>query len=294
MAGLDYAGLLTGISPQSAKIDPFSLPTAGQQRMAFGAQQAQGVQRAGEGLFNLQSQNPVELAKTKLIGLDPSDPEYQNKFIKLLSIADPAKAAEARKQALEQDKKVNQRAALLKMARAQGNESMVTWLEADGDLKTAASVLLKEPKLATAESYATMYDENGNLIKTAVIGGRLHRASEAGWTAVRDTDKLSATDPGKKVKPGKVSLGVKEREKTYDAIISANPDIAKVFTDEGRFWDDIDKNAKTLLLNKAEEIYAANPTLGRENALLQAAEVAPTTTGQPAPTADPYSGITIK
>jgi hypothetical protein len=294
MAGLDYAGLLTGISPQSAKIDPFSLPTAGQQRMAFGAQQAQGVQRAGEGLFNLQSQNPVELAKTKLIGLDPSDPEYQNKFIKLLSIADPAKAAEARKQALEQDKKVNQRAALLKMARAQGNESMVTWLEADGDLKTAASVLLKEPKLATAESYATMYDENGNLIKTAVIGGRLHRASEAGWTAVRDTDKLSATDPGKKGKPGKVSLGVKEREKTYDAIISANPDIAKVFTDEGRFWDDIDKNAKTLLLNKAEEIYAANPTLGRENALLQAAEVAPTTTGQPVPTADSFVGKKIK
>jgi hypothetical protein len=35
MAGLDYAGLLTGISPQSAKIDPFSLPTAGQQRMAL-------------------------------------------------------------------------------------------------------------------------------------------------------------------------------------------------------------------------------------------------------------------
>lgn len=293
MAGLDYAGLLTGISPQSAKIDPFSLPTAGQQRMAFGAQQAQGVQRAGEGLFNLQSQNPVELAKTELQKLDPSDPEYQNKFIKLLSIADPVKAAEARKQALEQDKKVNQRAALLKMARAQGNESMVTWLEADGDLKTAASVLLKEPKLATAESYATMYDEAGNLLKTAVIGGKLHRASEAGWTAVRDTDKLSATDPGKTGKPGKVSLGVKEREETYNAIISANPDIAKVFTDGG-WWDSVDKDAKTLLLNKAEEIYAADPTLGRENALLQAAEVAPTTTGQPAPTADPYSGKTIK
>jgi len=139
-----------------------------------------------------------------------------------------------------------------------------------------------------------MYDENGNLLKTAVIGGKLHRASETGWTAVRDTDKLSATDPGKKGTPGKVSLGVKEREETYNAIISANPDIAKVFTDEGYFWDDIDKNAKTLLLNKAEEIYAANPTLGRENALLQAAEAAPTTTGQPAPTADPYSGRTIK
>lgn len=92
MAGLDYAGLLTGISPQSAKIDPFSLPTAGQQRMAFGAQQAQGVQRAGEGLFKLQSQNPVELAKTELQKLNPNDPNQQQRFIKLLKIADPISA----------------------------------------------------------------------------------------------------------------------------------------------------------------------------------------------------------
>jgi hypothetical protein len=66
--------------------------------MAFGAQQAQGVQRAGEGLFNLQSQNPVELAKTKLIGLDPTNPADQPQFIQLLNIIDPAKAAQFKQQ----------------------------------------------------------------------------------------------------------------------------------------------------------------------------------------------------
>ena len=85
----------------------------------------------------------------------------------------------------------------------------------------------------------------------------------------------------------------KEREETYDAIISTNPDIAKVFTEEG-WWNSVDKDAKTLLLNKAEELYAANPELGREGALLQAADVAPTTTNQPVPETDPYAGKTVK
>ena len=102
MAGLDYAGLLTGISPQSAQIDPFSLPTAAQQRLAFGAQQAQGLQRAGEGLFNLQSGSPQEIAKAELYKLNRSDPDYEQKFIKLLGIADPARAAEVQQKAVQQ------------------------------------------------------------------------------------------------------------------------------------------------------------------------------------------------
>ena len=109
MANIDYAGLLTGISGQNQQIDPFSLPSAAQQRMAFGAQQAQGMQRAGEGLFGMPSQqNPVDMAKTELIKLDKNDPEYQQKFIKLLGIADPAKAAELQQQAQKQDKETKQ------------------------------------------------------------------------------------------------------------------------------------------------------------------------------------------
>jgi hypothetical protein len=105
MANIDYAGLLTGISGQNQQIDPFSLPTAAQQRMAFGAQQVQGMQRAGEGLFGMPSQqNPVDMAKTELVKLDRNDPEYQQKFIKLLGIADPAKAAELQKKIQDQTK----------------------------------------------------------------------------------------------------------------------------------------------------------------------------------------------
>jgi hypothetical protein len=115
MANIDYAGLLTGISGQNQQIDPFSLPSAAQQRMAFGAQQAQGMQRAGEGLFGMPSQqNPVDMAKTELLKLDRNDPEYQQKFIKLLGIADPAQAQEQLVRGQEQQRKVNIRNAVIK------------------------------------------------------------------------------------------------------------------------------------------------------------------------------------
>ena len=97
MAAIDYAGLLTGISEQNQKADPFSMPTAAQQRMAFGAQTSQGMQQGLGGLFGMTpQQSPVELAKTELVKLDRADPQYEQKFIKLLGIADPAKAAELR------------------------------------------------------------------------------------------------------------------------------------------------------------------------------------------------------
>jgi hypothetical protein len=102
MAGLDYAGLLTGISPQSAKIDPFSLPTAGQQRMAFGAQQAQGVQRAGEGLFKLQSGSPQEIAKTEMYKLDRADPQYEAKAAELVERNKTIEAAGLRASSMAQ------------------------------------------------------------------------------------------------------------------------------------------------------------------------------------------------
>jgi len=73
----------------------------------------QGMQRAGEGLFGMPSQqNPVDMAKTELLKLDRNDPEYQQKFIKLLGIADPAKAAELQQQAQKQDKKTEQAEAI--------------------------------------------------------------------------------------------------------------------------------------------------------------------------------------
>jgi len=59
-------------------------------------------------------QNPVDMAKTELLKLDRNDPEYQQKFIKLLGIADPAKAQEQLVRGQEQQRKVNIRNAVIK------------------------------------------------------------------------------------------------------------------------------------------------------------------------------------
>ena len=94
MANIDYAGLLTGISSQNQRPSPFTSPSRDQQLLGFAAKQNEALTGRLGGMFGQQQQDPVELAKTELQKLNPSDPDYQNKFIKLLRIADPAKAAE--------------------------------------------------------------------------------------------------------------------------------------------------------------------------------------------------------
>jgi hypothetical protein len=145
MANIDYAGLLTGISGQNQQIDPFSLPSAAQQRMAFGAQQAQGMQRAGEGLFGMPSQqNPVDMAKTELLKLDRNDPEYQQKFIKLLGIADPAKAAELRQELIKKQAEQQLRNNAIASAKALGLTATVESLQSGGSVTEAQKTIYKE------------------------------------------------------------------------------------------------------------------------------------------------------
>jgi len=292
----DLTGLLGGALLPPAQ--PVAL-TSAQDYTRIMQEANKGFSQAVGGMFGVDTRTTPEFVQEEVAKLNPESVEDQAKIVELVGKINPAgavalKSAFAQK-AAEKNILTSQTNALLKIARAQGNNAMVTWLEAQGDINTAASVLLKQPKLATPEAYTTMYDESGGPIRTAVIGGKLHKATETGWELIRDNEKLSAEKPKEKPEKTtpKVSLTAKEREKTYDAIISTNPDIAKVFT-EGGWWDSVDKDAKTLLLNKAEELYAANPKLGREGALLQAAEVAPTTTGQPVPRADSFVGKTIK
>jgi hypothetical protein len=51
----------------------------------------------------LKSGSPQEIAKTEMYKLDRADPQYEQKFIKLLSIADPAKAEELRQKQKENE-----------------------------------------------------------------------------------------------------------------------------------------------------------------------------------------------
>lgn len=98
MANIDYAGLLTGISGQNQRPSPFTSPSREQQLLGFAAKQNEALTGRLGGMFGLQQQDPVELAKTKLVGLDPTNPADQPQFIQLLNIVDPAKAAQFKQQ----------------------------------------------------------------------------------------------------------------------------------------------------------------------------------------------------
>ena len=98
MANIDYAGLLTGISGQNQKPSPFTSPSRDQQLLGFAAKQNEALTGRLGGMFGQQQQDPVELAKTKLVGLDPTNPADQAQFIQLLNIVDPAKAAQFKQQ----------------------------------------------------------------------------------------------------------------------------------------------------------------------------------------------------
>ena len=96
MANIDYAGLFS--NGQDKQASPFTSPSRDQQLLGFAAKQNEALTGRLGGMFGLQQQDPVELAKTKLVGLDPTNPADQAQFIQLLNIVDPAKAAQFKQQ----------------------------------------------------------------------------------------------------------------------------------------------------------------------------------------------------
>lgn len=77
MARQDIAGLLTGIS--SGGIDPVTAGNAEQQRLAFGARRAQGMQRGLRGAMG-QGPTPAEQLQMAMSSLDLSKPEDLRKL----------------------------------------------------------------------------------------------------------------------------------------------------------------------------------------------------------------------
>lgn len=81
MARQDIAGLLTGVS--SGGIDPVTAGNSEQQRLAFGAQRAQGLGRASRGLMGGNSRTPAEQLQMAMASLDLSKPEDLRKMAQL-------------------------------------------------------------------------------------------------------------------------------------------------------------------------------------------------------------------
>ena len=148
MARTDIAGLLTGIS--SGGIDPVTAGRAEQQRLAIGAQRAQGVRIGLLGAMGKDPRTTSEKLQMAMSQLDLSDPADLRKLAQIQQatgdLTGAAKTAAALQQLQQEDQKQNTRQALLRIARAQGNDEMVEFIEAGGSLGTASSVLFRAEK----------------------------------------------------------------------------------------------------------------------------------------------------
>ena len=319
MARTDIAGLLTGVP--SGGIDPVTAGNAEQQRLAFGAQRAQGMQRGLRSAMG-QGPTPAEQLQMAMSSLDLSKPEDLRKLAGLQQatgdltgaartaaavrelgvesdtrnalaealdkLGKPQEAEQVRnktldlqlaqrivldEQKLAKEKAVDdqQRDALMRLAVSQNNPRAVEWLKSNGDVSTIASVLLKDPTLAKAEAFSTMYDGD-EALRVGIINGVLHKATDKGWEVIPDDVKLSGTAPAKVTERKPTSVAVtKEDRRAYNAVLSEEPEIAANL-DTSFFSLDVDQ--KTILIDKAHQIWKnADPAITREAALRQAAGV---------------------
>ena len=168
MARQDIAGLLTGIS--SGGIDPVTAGNAEQQRLAFGAQRAQGMQRNLRSAMGQDPRTISEKLQMAMSQLDLSDPADLRKLAGLQQatgdLTGAAKTATALKQ-LEQDQAV--RLTLIKRAKTMGNDDMVEFLSNGGDIGAATTILFRQPKDVKKPSDAGLTD-NEIILYDSILG----------------------------------------------------------------------------------------------------------------------------
>ena len=163
MARTDIARLLTGMP--SNRPDPMAMGgNAAQQRLAFGAERAQGMQRGVRGLMGQDPRTTSEKLQMAMAQLDPSKASDLRKIAQLQQatgdFAGAAKTAAAAQQASQEK---DTRDSLIRIARAQGNDEMVDFLLSGGPLATAGSVLLGRQPVAKSSTVTKQDREDYDL-----------------------------------------------------------------------------------------------------------------------------------
>lgn len=106
MARQDIAGLLTGMP--SNRPDPMTGGSIADQRLAFGARRAQGLQRAARGFMGQDTRTPSEQLQMAMAQLDMSNPNDLRKIAQIQQatgdLAGAAQTAAQIKQMQEQDR----------------------------------------------------------------------------------------------------------------------------------------------------------------------------------------------
>ena len=294
MAGLNLSGMMGGGLVTEN-------PTF-QQSVLQNVQQGAGLARQSFGkAAGVDTRNHGERAKQELAKLDPSNPEHQAKIVELVGAINPEKAMELKAKYAEENKEKADKdklgGALLKMARANGDKNAEAFLLAGGDAKTIAPQLLKKPELDKPISITTMYLD-GKPIKASVIGGKLHYASETGWTALKDDANLSAQAPedAKTTATKTASLTKADRE-LYGSFFEEDESLRSAYQEEGTLWGTNDNDNKRLQIEtRAKSIYTNNPELGQLGALKKAVAEAggtlpPAQTAAQVKSSDPFADV---
>lgn len=270
MAGLNLSGMMGGGLVTEN-------PTF-QQSVLQNVQQGAGLARQSFGkAAGVDTRNHGERAKQELSKLDPTKPQDQAKIVELVGAINHEKGLELKaKYSAENKEKADKDklgGALLKMARANGNTNAEAWLLAGGDVRTIASQVLKRPELDKPTAPTTMYLD-GKPIKASVIGGKMHYASENGWTVLKDDAKLSAQAPkDAKTEDTKISRLTTADIDFYEASFNVDEELQSAYTEVGENWynsDKVSEDKKLQVMTRAQAIYANNVPLGQLGALKQA------------------------
>ena len=234
-----------------------------------------GMRRGLGQAAGMDARTDGERAKEELGKLDPSNPADQEKIIALVSPIDPEKAMEMQakfsKDNAEIEAKDKRRGALLKMARANGDKNAEAWLLADGDIGAIASQVLRRPETDKPTAPTTMYLD-GKPIRASVIGGKMHYASENGWTVLKDDANLSAEAPkDAKTEDTKASSLDSEDIRLYETYFEDDTELQSAYQVAGMLWGTNDSDNKKLqVMTRAKSIYTNNVPLGQLGALKQA------------------------
>jgi hypothetical protein len=180
MARTDIAGLLTGVP--SGGIDPMAVGgTPAQQRLAFGAQRAQGLQRATRGLMGQDTRTPSEQLQMAMAQLDMSNPDDLRKIAQIQQatgdLAGAAQTAARIKQMQEQESKAEAaglRASSMSQAlEAAGHEDLARQVElGDADAYKRGLELISPEDIVdptTGVTHKVVLSADGTVLRTVGV-----------------------------------------------------------------------------------------------------------------------------
>lgn len=261
MARTDIAGLLTGMP--SSRPDPMGAGiNSEQQRLAFGAQRAEGLQRGMRGLMGGDTRTPAEQLQMAMAQLDLSKPEDLRKLASVQqATGDLAGAAQtaARIQAMATAKTQEDRAERGLVIR---EEQLAMQKTADGEAKDREDALLAQQGVSRA-LFAKQARDNGNenlalLIEKGAI--TLEKASSLLFGTSNAVIKGPSAD----------------EEKAFDRILGSKKFKKKIedleeteFTNWFWFVKEISDETKQAIYFKAKELMARQ-RLSAEEALEKA------------------------